>query len=137
MHQKFEFGVPSHWRYKEGEATHSSFIIQMVECVRWVITWSTEIMDIELCFISQDVHMRTPCTFPSHKYGCPHMDKLCNPPCGINDSLHAIMLEDDKLNMTFLEKPYYDALSLIYSSFKIHLLIFYIIFYVCCLKFLP
>lgn len=125
MHQKVEFGVVAHWRYKEGEETHSSFIVQMVEWARWMLTWKSEIMDTKLQLSPQDAGMRPPFPFPSHKYGFPHMDKLCIPPCGTNDNLLVIMLEEDKVSVVFIKTPYYDLVASQSACFEIDLLTFY------------
>lgn len=44
MHLQAEFGFAAHWRYKEDDCQHSSFVLQMVEWARWVVTWQCEAM---------------------------------------------------------------------------------------------
>ncbi|GMI80848.1 RELA/SPOT homolog 3, RELA/SPOT HOMOLOG 3 [Hibiscus trionum] len=44
MHLQVEFGFAAHWRYKEGDCEYSSFVLQMVEWARWVVTWHCETM---------------------------------------------------------------------------------------------
>ncbi|KAK1307547.1 hypothetical protein QJS10_CPA09g00108 [Acorus calamus] len=66
MHQQAEFGFASHWRYKEGDCKHSSFVLQMVEWARWVVTWQCEAMGKDIDSI------RPPCPFPKHSDDCPY-----------------------------------------------------------------
>lgn len=103
MHQSAEFGLAAHWRYKEADSKHSSFILQMVEWARWLITWHNETMDIKLRLARKDADLKPPYPFPSHKDDCPHVDKLCGPPCSMDDPIFVIMVEDDK--MTVQELP--------------------------------
>lgn len=103
MHQSAEFGLAAHWRYKEAESKHSSFILQMVEWARWLITWHNETMDMKLRLARKDADFRPPCPFPSHKVDCRHVDKLCGPPCSVDDPIFVITMEDDK--MTVQELP--------------------------------
>ncbi|KAH9320639.1 hypothetical protein KI387_015278, partial [Taxus chinensis] len=99
MHQQAEFGLAAHWRYKEDESKHSSFILQTVEWVRWVLTWHSETMDMKLRLARQDTDFRPPCPFPSHRDDCPHLDKLSRPPSSMDDPIFVIMMEDDKMTV--------------------------------------
>ncbi|KAE8708730.1 putative GTP diphosphokinase RSH2 [Hibiscus syriacus] len=49
MHLQAEFGFAAHWRYKEGDSKYSSFVLQMVEWARWIVTWHCETMSKDQC----------------------------------------------------------------------------------------
>ncbi|KAL4560082.1 hypothetical protein LXL04_032230 [Taraxacum kok-saghyz] len=87
MHSQAEFGFAAHWRYKEGDSKHSSFVLQMVEWARWVVTWQCQNM-------GQDY--TPPCTFPFHSEDCPHSYK---PSCGSDGPVFIIMIENDKMSV--------------------------------------
>ncbi|CAL5396502.1 unnamed protein product [Camellia sinensis] len=77
MHLQAEFGFAAHWRYKEGDCKHCSFVLQMVEWARWVVTWQCETMTKDrstICYT--DSIKRPPCTFPSHSEDCSYSYKL-------------------------------------------------------------
>ncbi|KAJ6308849.1 hypothetical protein OIU76_018437 [Salix suchowensis] len=94
MHLQAEFGFAAHWRYKEGDSQHSSFVLQMVEWARWVITWQCEAMSKDQSFIASGDSVNPPCTFPSHSDGCPYSYK---PNCGQDGPVFVIMIENDKV----------------------------------------
>lgn len=76
----------------------------MVVWARWVLTMNSEIMDTKLRLHLEEVRLKSPFPFPSHKDGFPHMDKLCSVPCGRNDNLLVIMFEDGKVSMVLVKK---------------------------------
>ncbi|CAL5396506.1 unnamed protein product [Camellia sinensis] len=97
MHLQAEFGFAAHWRYKEGDCKHSSFVLQMVEWARWVITWQCETMTKDrstICY--RDTIKRPPCTFPSHSEDCPYSHKLN---CVSNGPVFVILMEIDKMSV--------------------------------------
>lgn len=107
MHSQAEFGFAAHWRYKEGESKHSSFVVQMVEWARWVVTWQCENMSQE------EYKYKPPCTFPFHSEDCPHSYK---PSCGSEGPVFVIIIENDKVGSFFIYKSYEQNLP---SSFSI------------------
>ena len=91
MHLQAEFGFAAHWRYKEGDCKHPSFVLQMVEWARWVVTWQCETMNSSIAYADS---IRPPCTFPSHSEDCPYSYK---PHCGQDGPVFVIMIENDKV----------------------------------------
>ncbi|CAK7356518.1 unnamed protein product [Dovyalis caffra] len=96
MHLQAEFGFAAHWRYKEGDSKHSSFVLQMVEWARWVITWQCETMSKDRSSVGCGDWIKPPCTFPSHSDGCPYSYK---PHCGQDGPVFVIMIENDKMSV--------------------------------------
>lgn len=97
MHLQAEFGFAAHWRYKEGDCKHSSFVLQMVEWARWVVTWQCETMSKDrstICYA--DSIKRPPCTFPSHSEDCPYSYKL---DCVSDGPVFVILMENDKMSV--------------------------------------
>ena len=94
MHLQAEYGFAAHWRYKEGDCKHSSFVLQMVEWARWVVTWHCETMSKDQSPVGYDNSIKPPCKFPSHSDGCPFSYK---PDCSQDGPVFVIMLENDKV----------------------------------------
>ncbi|KAI3763396.1 hypothetical protein L1987_53853 [Smallanthus sonchifolius] len=94
MHSQAEFGFAAHWRYKEDDCKHSSFVLQVVEWARWVITWQCESMGQDKSCI--EAINNPPCTFPFHSEDCPHSYKPC---CGSDGPVFVIMIEKDKMSV--------------------------------------
>ncbi|WOL13710.1 hypothetical protein Cni_G22487 [Canna indica] len=101
MHLQAEYGFAAHWRYKEENCRHSSFVLQMVEWARWVLTWQCEALKSEQCRTFGETDMiKPPCPFPSHSHDCPYS---YTQQCGHSGPINVIMLENEK--MTVQEFP--------------------------------
>ncbi|KAH9665200.1 putative GTP diphosphokinase RSH2 [Citrus sinensis] len=96
MHLQAEFGFAAHWRYKEGDCQHSSFVLQMVEWARWVLTWQCEAMSKDRSCVGNGDSIKPPCTFPSHADDCPFSYK---PQCSHDGPVFVIMIENDKMSV--------------------------------------
>lgn len=90
MHLQAEYGFAAHWRYKEGESKHSSFVLQMVEWARWVVNWQCETMNKD----ESSVGYAEPCKFPNHSEGCPYS---YNPQPNQDGPVFVILMENDKV----------------------------------------
>ncbi|MED6221365.1 putative GTP diphosphokinase rsh2, chloroplastic [Stylosanthes scabra] len=96
MHLQAEFGFAAHWRYKEDDCQHSSFVLQMVEWARWVVTWQCETMNKDCSSVGYGDSIKPPCKFPSHVDDCPYCYK---PDCGQDGPVFVIMIENDKMSV--------------------------------------
>ncbi|KAK1288292.1 hypothetical protein QJS10_CPB19g01900 [Acorus calamus] len=97
MHQQAEFGFASHWRYKEGDCKHSSFVLQMVEWARWVVTWQCEAMGKNRHRSLGDADsIRPPCPFPNHSDDCPYSYMHKGDHQG---PVFVIMMENEKMSV--------------------------------------
>ncbi|KAJ7562582.1 hypothetical protein O6H91_03G075200 [Diphasiastrum complanatum] len=97
MHRDAEFGMAAHWRYKEDNNKHSSFLLQRVEWARWILTWHSELMDTKLRVSPSELDLRPPCPFPMHKSNCLHATMSYRPPQNDDDPLFIIMLKEEKM----------------------------------------
>lgn len=94
MHLQAEFGFAAHWRYKEDHCQLSSYVLQMVEWARWVVTWQCEAMSKDSTSVGYVDSIKPPCKFPSHADNCPYSYK---PDCGQDGPVFVIMIENDKV----------------------------------------
>ncbi|EPS68672.1 hypothetical protein M569_06094 [Genlisea aurea] len=99
MHLQAEYGFAAHWRYKEGRK-HPSFILQMVEWARWVISWHCERISKEGTSFVDTVKPPPPppCTFPTHSRDCSFSRKADDDG---NGPIFIILLDKDKVRSLF------------------------------------
>ncbi|KAG0485147.1 hypothetical protein HPP92_009226 [Vanilla planifolia] len=98
MHLQAEYGFAAHWRYKEGDCKHSSFVLQMVEWARWVMTCQLETRcndQASLVGGNSDL-IRPPCPFPSHSDVCPFSYFQ---QCDHDGPVYIIILENEKMSV--------------------------------------
>ncbi|KAI3974587.1 hypothetical protein MKX01_028281 [Papaver californicum] len=97
MHLQAEYGFAAHLRYKEGDSEYSSYVLQMVEWARWIVTWQCETMPKEQTSSFDDADStRPPCHFPSHSDDCPYSYA---PQCTQDGPVFFIMMENEKSTM--------------------------------------
>ncbi|GER28379.1 RELA/SPOT homolog 3 [Striga asiatica] len=96
MHLQAEYGIAAHWRYKEGDCKHSSFILQMVEWARWVISWQCEATSKDPYSVGFMDSIKPPCTFPTHSKDCIFS---CKPDCGSDGPVFVIVIENGKMSV--------------------------------------
>ncbi|XP_074564555.1 putative GTP diphosphokinase RSH2, chloroplastic isoform X2 [Curcuma longa] len=100
MHLQAEYGFAAHWRYKEGNNRHSSYVLQMVEWARFVLSWQCATMKVEGPYEETNL-IKLPCPFPSHSEDCPYSSYTQQ--CAHDGPIYVIMLENEK--MSVLEFP--------------------------------
>jgi len=116
MHLQAEFGFAAHWRYKEDDCQHSSFVLQMVEWARWVVTWQCEAMNRDCSSVGYGDSVKPPCKFPSHAADCPYSYR---PDCGQNGPVFVIMIENDKVCASTLCNLCFRVISLLRQCYLI------------------
>lgn len=109
MHLQAEFGIAAHWRYKDGDCQHSSFVLQMVEWARWVVSWQCETLNMSHSSSSGDADsIRPPCPFPLHSHSCPYSYTQQSNYTG---PVFIIILENEKVSFCFLFFCFFGFLS--------------------------
>ncbi|XP_074302143.1 putative GTP diphosphokinase RSH2, chloroplastic [Silene latifolia] len=96
MHLQAEFGFAAHWRYKEGECKHSSYVLQMVEWARWAVSWHCENMNNDQSSGVFADSVRRLCKFPTHSEDCPYSYK---PQSNQDGPVFVILIDNDKMSV--------------------------------------
>ncbi|KAK8921529.1 hypothetical protein KSP39_PZI020753 [Platanthera zijinensis] len=97
MHLQAEFGFAAHWRYKEGDAKHSAFVLQMVEWARSMVTWQLETMCRDQASLGgSPASIRQQCSFPFHSDSCPFS---FSQQCDRVGPLYIVILENERMSV--------------------------------------
>lgn len=76
----------------------SSFVNQMVEWARWVVSWQCETMNRDQSSVGHTESIQPPCKFPAHSEDCPFS---CKPNCGTDGPVFIIMIDNDKVRLYY------------------------------------
>lgn len=95
MHLQAEFGIAAHWRYKEAVRNCCSSVPEMVEWVRWVVTWQCETLHIDHpSSLRHGAPPRAICSCSSQSDDCPFS---YSKRCDHSGPILVILLENEKV----------------------------------------
>ncbi|XP_015644642.1 probable GTP diphosphokinase RSH3, chloroplastic [Oryza sativa Japonica Group] len=97
MHLQAEFGIAAHWRYKEAVRNCCSSVPEMVEWVRWVVTWQCETLHIDHpSSLTHGAPPRAICSCSSQSDDCPFS---YSKRCDHSGPILVILLENEKMSV--------------------------------------
>jgi len=99
MHLQAEFGIAAHWRYKEGAPSCSVSVSEMVEWVRWVVTWHCKTLKTDYpSSLAHDASSKETHSIPSHSDACL---LSYSKQCDHKGPVLVILLENEKVSPIF------------------------------------